>query len=105
MSLEQFRDLLLTITENVHHLEAYQETDEEYIIWQERGGNSLYGDGVRCETAKKVQIDIYTTKEFSDLPERVMRLLETQDIACKDPIPSYYTETKKMRYIIECEVL
>lgn len=105
MRLEKLRDLLLIVTDNVYHLEAYQETDAEYIVWQERGSHSLYGGNERCETAQKVQLDIYTDKEFSDLPERVLQILEENEVACKDPIPSYDVESKRMRYIIECEVV
>lgn len=105
MSLEKFRDILLTVLKNVYHFEAWQETDEEYIIWQETGGNSLHGDGARCETVQKAQVELYTKIEFSETKERLLEILEQNDIAFREPIPSFDTDTKRFRYIIECEVI
>lgn len=105
MSLQEFRDMLLTVTEHVYHFEAWQETEDEYIIWQETGGRSLYGDGARCETVKKAQVDLYTKIEFSDTLDTLLGVLEQHDIAFQEPIPSFDTDTKRFRYIIECEVI
>lgn len=105
MSLQEFRDILLKIMENVYHFEAYQETDEEYIIWQETGGNSMHGDGVRCETVQKAQVELYTKIEFSETVGKILDVLEQNDIAFREPIPSFDADTKRFRYIIECEVL
>lgn len=105
MSLQEFRDMLLTVMENVYHFEAWQETESEYIIWQETGGNSLYGDGVRCETVQKAQIDLYTMEEFSGTVGKILEVLEMHDIAFREPKPSFDTDTKRFRHIIECEVL
>lgn len=104
MSLQEFRDILLMVTDNVYHFEAAETTGSEYIIWQETGGRSLHGGNTRRETVKKVQIELYTDKEFSEMPERIMEVLEENDIAFGEPIPGFDPETKMLRYIIECEV-
>lgn len=104
MTLQEFRDILLTVTDKVYHLEAWQE-QEEYIIWQETGGRSLYGSGRRCATVKKVQVELYSRKEFTDTLDRLLDTLEEHEIAFEEPIPDFDPDTKKMRYIIECEVI
>ena len=39
MSLQEFRDLLLGITEKAYHFEAAQDAPDKYIVWQETGAD------------------------------------------------------------------
>lgn len=104
MSLQEFRDLLLTVTDAVYHFEAAKEK-EEYIVWQELKDGGLYGSDNLCEKVKKVQVDFFTKKEFPEMLERLKAALKNDCIAYDEPIPSFDPETKQFRYIIECEVV
>ena len=43
MSLQEFRDLLLGITEKAYHFEAAQDAPDKYIVWQETGSRASAG--------------------------------------------------------------
>lgn len=104
MSLQEFRDMLLTVTDAIYHFEAMQEKDE-YIVWQEMKGHSLHASDYRCEVAKKVQVDLYTKTEFSPTLDRLINVLIENDVAFEEPVPTYEADTSQFRYIIECEVV
>lgn len=105
MTLTQFKELLLTVTDKVFHFEAQGDTDQEHIIWQEEQNRALHGDGRRTELIWHVQVDLYTKAEYPELLDILLNVLEEADVAFEEPIPDYDTETKFFRYIIECEVV
>lgn len=105
MTLREFRDLLLTVTPEVYHLEAL-EAGEEYIVWSETGGNALAADGRRSQVVRHIQVDFWTTQEYPTLLETLMETLGSNDcVSVSEPIPDYDEETKMQRFIVECEVL
>lgn len=105
MRLQEFGEILRDVTEEVYHFEAWKETAEEYIVWQETGARSLYAGNVRGETVKRIQVELYTKKEFSETAGKLMRTLEQHEIAFADPILDYDRESKRFRYILECEAI
>ncbi|MBP3701699.1 MAG: hypothetical protein J6I64_07400 [Lachnospiraceae bacterium] len=105
MTLEQFRDVLLGVTEKTYHNEAQGDIAQEHIIWQETGKRALHGDDMRTEVVWEIQIDVYTKDEYSPLPEKLQMALEENDIAFSDPVITYERETGLTRCIIECEVI
>jgi hypothetical protein len=104
MTLQEFSKVLLSVTDKVYHLEAWNESDE-YIVWQEIQNRSSHGDNGRFATVKRVQVDLFTQKEFSELLDKLLETLEENDVAFDDPVPDYDSDTKVMRYIIQCEVI
>ncbi|MCM1190742.1 MAG: hypothetical protein NC541_15815 [bacterium] len=105
MSLQEFGEMLKSVTEAVYHFEAWQETAGEYLVWQETGSRSTHASNVRRETVKRIQVELYTEEEFSETPERLMETLEEYEIAFEDPVIEYDRDLKKFRYIWECEVI
>lgn len=105
MSMEEFKAILLPAVEELHHFEAGRDAGEEYAVWQETGGTSMYSSGVRCATVQRVQVDLYTRKEHTETLARILDALEKNDIAFREPVPGFDPDTKRMRYIIECEVV
>jgi hypothetical protein len=103
MTLQGFKDVLLTVTDKVYHLESWQESDE-YIVWQELQPKSLRGDNGRLEVIHRAQIDLFTKNEFPEILDKLLVALDANDIAFEDPIPDYDSDEKQMRYIIQCEV-
>jgi hypothetical protein len=104
MTLQEFSKVLLSVTDKVYHLEAWKESDE-YIVWQEIQNRSSYGENGRFATVKRVQVDLFTKEEFSELLDKLLETLEENDVASDDPVPDYNKDTKVMRYIIQCEVI
>lgn len=105
MDLEEFKEILSTAVEELYHFEAGADAGEEYAVWQETGSRSLYSSGVRCGTVLKLQVDLYTGKENTETLGKILDVLEENDIAFMDPIPGFDPDTKKLRYIIECEAV
>jgi hypothetical protein len=104
MTLQEFKDVLLTVTDKVYHLEAWQES-EEYMVWQELQPKSQHGDNGRGEVVQRVQVELFTKKEFTPTLDKLIEVLEKNDIAFEEPIPDYDSNEKTMRYIIRCEVV
>ena len=105
MTLQEFRNLLLTITDKVYHFEAFKEALGQYIVWQEIGGSALHGSGQRQEKVKRIQVELYTENEFESLLDELMEALESADVAFEEPVTTYDADTKCIRHIIECEVV
>lgn len=105
MTLREFRDLLLSVTDNVYHFEAFEESEDEYIIWQETNGRSAYGSNARTNTVKNVQVELYTQEEYTSTLDKLLEALEAEDIAFEEPVTDFNKDTKQIRHIIECEVI
>ena len=105
MTLREFRDLLLTVTEHVYHFEAAKETADSYIVWQEVSGRALAGSDRRQEVIRDVQVDFYTTIEFDPVLEEVLQVLEENGVAFEEPQTGFDPDTRMIRHIIECEVV
>ncbi|MBP0973652.1 MAG: hypothetical protein J5851_07095 [Oscillospiraceae bacterium] len=104
MTLENFRDLLLTVTPDVYHFEAHK--DEEYIVWHEVGGISLTGDDRHAETGTRIAVDYYTKQEYDTLPARLSETLGScPDIALSDERVMFEPETELIHYAYTCEVI
>ena len=103
--LIDFKDRLLTVTENLYHYEAPKDTSLPYVIWQETGGHSLYGDNTDAVSVYRVQLDIYSENEFDPLIENILNVLREDNIAFDFPFSEYDNDLKLIRTIIECEVI
>ena len=79
MTLNNLRDLLLTITPNVFHYEATGQTGN-YIVWAEDGeGNSVYADGQKIERVITGTIDYFTKTEEDPVKRQIEDALDTDD--------------------------
>lgn len=105
MTMQEFRDVLLSVTDKVYHFEAFQDSTGQYIVWQETGGHSLYGSDKRQGTVKHIQVDFFTGNEFDPVLDQLLDTLEASGVAFGEPVTSYDTNTKGIRHIIECEVV
>lgn len=106
MTLQEFRDLLLTVMPNVHHYDAGKQTGN-YIVWSEYGENALCADNKVSVSAQKVQVDYYTKTEFDPLVDQLRAALNEAEIPY-----SYDCDTERdgdgtllfIRHIFDCEV-
>jgi len=106
MTLDQFRDLLLTVTDKVYRLEAQDDTTGAHIIWQETGRKYLRGDGKIVETIWQIQLDLYTPRDDTTFLSALLNTLEDCDeVAYRDPVTLYEKEPKIIHHIIDCEVI
>ena len=70
MSLQEFRDLLLGITEKAYHFEAAQDAPDKYIVWQETGSRALLASDCRQEVIHELRVDFYPEEEYDPMPEQ-----------------------------------
>lgn len=104
MTLKQFRDILLSITEHVYHFEAHK--DDEYIVWHEVGGISLAGDNKTAEKGTRIAVDYFTKNEYDTLHEKLESTLsEYDEIFLSDYITDFEADTGYIHYAYTCEVI
>lgn len=104
MTLQEFRDVLLSVCDSVYHYESDKEA--EYIVWHEIGSISLRGDCTIAESGVMIAVDFFTATEYSDIPENVSAALAACDeIAVDDPEVIYDSDTGIIHYAWLCEVI
>jgi hypothetical protein len=81
MTLNDLRDLLLTITPSVFHYEASSQTGN-YIVWAEdREGTSLFADNKKIQQVLQGTIDYFTKTEFDPVVDQIQEKLNTAKTA------------------------
>lgn len=104
MTLKQFRDILLTVTNEVYHFESHKQSD--YVVWHEVGSIGLSGDNSSAETGTMIAVDYFTHIEYSDIPGRLSAALESYDeVAVSGPVVIYEEDTQLIHYAWTCEVV
>ena len=63
MTLKQFRDLLLTVTDRVGHGEHFKDGGN-YIVWHEVGKIGTNADNAEAESGFRIAVDYFTKKEY-----------------------------------------
>lgn len=74
MTISKFVDILLECCAATYHLEAEKEPCE-YIVWREVGTRGLRSDNQRTEEAQRIAVDLFTKKEFSEIPDKMQKNL------------------------------
>lgn len=103
MTLQAFRDLLLTLGVPVHHYEPEQQTDK-YIVWHEYGTGGCHGDNVRAVRVRSVQVDLFTREEFDPLADALEALLTDSQIPFDGPQTDFEDDTGYIHIWWDCEV-
>ena len=102
---ELVRNVFCNAAEHVYHGKASQEPGE-YIVWEMSGKTSLRADGTGDTAAGRYTVDIYTRKEFSEIPEKLEALMDSCDeIFWTDPACNYNETTGYRHYVYTLEVV
>lgn len=102
MTLHDFKELLLTVTPNVYHLEAVK--TDEYLVYHQTGVKTLRGGDSVSEQGIRVAVDFFTKNEKSETPERLFKVL-SENVFVTDYITDYEHDTKYLHHAYTCEVL
>ena len=79
MTLNNFKDLLLTIGPPVLHYFASGQTGN-YIVWAEDGeGSSVHADGQKIERTITGTLDYFTKAEDDPVKQQIEDTLDTDD--------------------------
>jgi len=102
MTLNELRDLLLTVGPPVSHYHAHKQPDS-YIVWAEYGRHKLIADNQTIASAVQVQVDYFTKTELDPNVEKITALLDTDEISFSYLV-DYEKDTGYIHHIWDCEV-
>lgn len=84
MTTSEFVNILLKCCKATYHLESDKERDE-YIVWREVGIRGLSSDNERSEEALRIAVDLFSKREFSDIPNKIKKVFNEHEIAYTGP--------------------
>lgn len=71
MTLEEIKELLLSVTTNTYHQDASTEEDE-YIVWAEDGeSDAVHADNRKILQVLDVTVDVFTRSEYPEIIKRL----------------------------------
>lgn len=80
MTLKQFKNLLLTITDDVFHYEAFGVKDN-FIVWAEEAeSGSLFADDKKISQTMTGSVDLYSRNEYSPMVKQIQNLFNDNHI-------------------------
>jgi len=98
MTLQELRDLLLTIGPPAHHYFAKKEKGN-YIVWAEDGeGDSGHADNQKTTQVLQGTIDYFTKTEFDPVVEQIQDKLNQAEISWRLNSVQYEEDTGYIHY-------
>lgn len=98
MTLKEIRDLLLEVTPNSFHQEAWQQSDE-YIVWAEDSENgSIHADNQKQVLMVDVTIDVFTKEEYPEIVTDLHDKLNEHEVPFKLLSIQYEEDTTYTHY-------
>lgn len=104
MTLKQFRDLLLTVTDRVGHGEHFKDGGS-YIVWHEVGEIGINADNCEAEKGFRIAVDYFTKEEYDMIPDKISKLFDIDEIAADNPVIDFEPDTGYTHYAWTCEVV
>lgn len=101
MTLQEFRDILLTADSGALHYKSMKNTN--YTVWAEYGEKSLNADNRREDKAWKIQVDRFTKIEYDPIADLIGAALDRDDISFSY-LCDYEKDTGYIHHIWDCEV-
>jgi len=98
MSLDEIKNLLLTVTINVYH--QWAETDaDEYIVWAEDGeSGAVHADNRKEIQILDVTVDVFTKHEYPDIITRLQNAFNEAKLPFELLSTQYETDTGYTHY-------
>lgn len=91
-------EILLTVSENVGHYEAFQKKDQ-YIVWAEDSeGSSVEGDGHKTNQSIQGTIDYFTKQDMDPKVDEIQAALKAACISFYLNSVQYEEETEYIHY-------
>lgn len=103
MTLQEFRDLLLTADPAAAHYKSPGKKTN-YTIWREYGAGAMAADDAHQETSWRIQVDRFTKAEYDPVADAIRAALNGHpDISFAYEI-DYEHDTGYIHHIFDCEV-
>lgn len=98
MTLDDLKNALLTVTDNVGHYEAFEKTDQ-FIVWAEDGeAGSGHADNHKTTQVLTGTIDYFTKTENDPNFAAIQAALNSLDIGWRLNSIQYEDDTKYIHY-------
>lgn len=98
MTLEEIKNLLLDITPNAYHFEAWEQPDT-YIVWAEDNeADSIHSDDKKQILMVDVTIDVFTKEEFPEIVKELKEKLNEKNVPFNLLSIQYEEDTKYTQY-------
>ena len=78
MTLQEFKENLITLEVPVYHILAAPEEACPCLCWQELEGTTLSGDNLPIRLAQ-IQLDYFTEEEYDTAPDAIEEAVFTMD--------------------------
>lgn len=104
MTLKDLRDVLLGVTPAVYHYVAHK-TDGEFVVWTEYSAVPVRADNRHVLKSWRVQVDAYSSDEYSSLPDDIAAAFTAAEIAYNEPAVSFDEETQLVRWRYDVTVV
>lgn len=104
MTLKGLRDVLLGVTPAVYHYLAHK-TDGEFVVWTEINARPVRADNRHVLKTWRVQVDVYSSDEYSTLPDAIAAALTAEEIAYDEPVVSFDDKTQLVRWRYDVAVV
>lgn len=93
MALNKVKEALLTVSENVYHYTAHNQTDK-YIIWAEDSeSRSIKSDNRKIQQGIEGTIDYFTKEENDETTVKIQNALNAAEIPFRINSIQYEDET------------
>lgn len=99
MTLQNLKEILLTITDDVHHLDSPKGAEPPYIVWAEDGeADSIWSNNKKRHRVDEGTIDYFTTTEYDATVELIEQTLSDAGVSNKINSIQYDKNTRTMHY-------
>lgn len=103
MTLEAFKDLLLTVDPAITRYEHAGQGN--FTVWSEHGTKPLGANNHRGEVIYRVQVDRFTRIENDPIATQMTAVLDAQDEVAFRYLVDYEQQTGYIHHIWDCEVV
>lgn len=103
MTLEEIKDLVVSLDANAGHYESAYRGSDAYTVWRETRPLPIRGDNRHAAEAWRFYIDRYTKAEDDAIAAGIRAALEENPrVACHYEV-DYEHDTGYIHHIFECE--
>ena len=105
MTVQDIRDLLMTVDENAKHYDATADIKEhrDFTVWMEYEAITFYADDGEAETGWLFEVNRFTQQEYDEIADQLHRLLANDEhVTLNYHRVEYSQEAGYIRHIFDC---
>lgn len=103
MSLEDIKNLIISVDEHAAHYESAYKGQDAYTVWYEIQRAGLIADNGMPNKSWRFQVDRFTKTEFDVIAARLEAALTACPLIAFDYLVDYEPDTGYIHHIFDCE--